>query len=119
MPPRKKAASAKPVKDPAPPPESKAFDLDAAIQEVVEASGDQNEPFEFEYAGRTWKMRPAVDSDARILADVDMSEIQQIMAYISDLLGDQWAEFPRISFIGAITLIEKYSEHAQGVTPGE
>ena len=106
MPPRKKPVVAPDV-----------FDLDAAIAEIQPDAAEQ--PFKFSYQGKEWTMRPASDSDARLLANLELNETQQIMAYMRDLLGDQWDDFPRISFTGAIALVEKYSEYAQGLTPGE
>lgn len=107
MPPRKAST----------PPKEEIFDLEAAVAEVDIDIND--EPFFFKYAGKEWKMRPASDSDARILANIELNEIQQVMTYMRDLLGDQWDDFPRISFQAALVLIEKYSEHTQKVPLGE
>lgn len=99
------------------PPSFDGFDLDAAIAEVtdpVEAT-----PFVFSYAGKVWSMRAISDSDAKLMANIELNEIQQVMSYIRDLLGDQWSEFPRISYQGAMVLIEQYTEAAQGVGVGE
>ena len=94
------------------------FDLDAAIAEIA----DDNElvEFEFSYQGKNWKFRPAIDADAKLLGNTDLSEVQQVMAYIRDLLGeDQWDDFPRISLTGALALVERFSEFTQGVGAGE
>ena len=110
MPPRKATSSVKKAKD-------DVFDLEAAVAEIDLDIND--EPFVFLYAGKEWKMRSASDSDARILANIELNETQQVMAYMRDLLGDQWDDFPRISFQAALVLIEKYSEHTQNISLGE
>jgi len=111
MPPRKATSTAKSAAS------EDVFDLEAAVAEIDLDIND--EPFVFKYAGKEWKMRAASDSDARILANIELNETQQVMAYMRDLLGDQWDVFPRISFQAALVLIEKYSEHTQNLSLGE
>jgi hypothetical protein len=97
---------------------SDLYDLDAALAEVA-SDENLNKPFKFMYQGREWEMRPAVDSDARLMANIDLTETQQVMSYFRDLLGEQWDEFPRITFQGALMLIEAYSVFTNGLGAGE
>lgn len=95
-----------------------AFDLDAAAAEVE--GEDMGKPFEFVYGGRTWTMRPAGESDARILANTDLSDTQQVMVYLKDLLGEeQWEDFPRITLPVALKLIDAFMQHTNGTDAGE
>jgi len=112
MAPAKKAATAPKSQEPEAP-----FDLDAAVAEV--GNEDSQPPFKFSFGGKVWTMRDATDSDARLLANIELNETQQVMAYMRDLLADQWDDFPRISFQAAMILIEKYSDHTQGLALGE
>jgi hypothetical protein len=97
---------------------SKAFNLDAAIKEAANESEDV--PFEFEYQGVTWKFRPAGETDARLLASDELSDIQQIMVYFKDLLGEeQWEKFPRITFPAAMLVLDAFNDHSQGTSLGE
>jgi len=97
---------------------TEVYDLDAAIAEAT--SDKEKTEFAFDYAGESWTFRPASQSDAKLLIEADLSEMQQVMVYIKDLLGEeQWARFPRITFTGALLLIERYSEFTNGVTMGE
>ncbi len=101
------------------PPAPKKFDLDAAVREVEDDSGE-SKPFEFVYGEQEWTMRPADQSDAKLMSNVDLNEVQQVMVYLRDLLGEeQWADFPRITFSTALTLIEQHSEQSFGASPGE
>lgn len=101
---------AKPIKSKkirAPKPE---FDLDVLAKEV--SAEDTSTPFRFIYGKKEWTMRPAGESDARILTHVDASDTQQVMLYIKDLLGDeQWDEFPRITLAVALKLLDGYMAH--------
>ena len=94
------------------------FDLDAAIAESI--SEQEESEFYFDFGGEEWTFRPASQTDAKLLVEADLSEMQQVMVYIRDLLGEeQWERFPRITFAGALLLIEQYSEFTNGVTLGE
>ena len=94
------------------------FDLDAAIAEAV--TDIETREFEFTYRSRKWKFRPAAEADAKLLGNTDLSDVQQVMAYIRDLLGEeQWEDFPRISLAAALQLVEAFSEFTQGVGTGE
>ena len=94
------------------------FDLDALAKEVE--AEDESLPFTFIYGGKEWTMRPAGESDARLLTHVDITDTQQVMLYIKDLLGDdQWDEFPRITLAVALKLIDAYMAFTTGTTAGE
>ncbi len=94
------------------------FDLDAAVREVEDS--EESKPFVFTYGEREWSMRPADQSDAKLMANIDINEVQQVMVYLRDLLGEeQWADFPRVTFSTALTLADKHSEHSTGVSLGE
>jgi len=86
MAPAKKAATAPKSQEPEAP-----FDLDAAVAEV--GNEDSQPPFKFSFGGKVWTMRDATDSDARLLANIELNETQQVMAYMRDLLADQWDDF--------------------------
>lgn len=93
----------------------KVVDLDALAVEV-RAETEVTDPFYFSYKGSEWHLDPAVDADARLLVNTELSDTQQVMLYIKDLLGDeQWSRFPRISLSVALKLIEQYTEFSQGV----
>ena len=101
-----------------PEPKVELFDLDAAISEVTEPV--ELVPFEFNFGGESWSMRPVADSNAKLMANLDLSEVQQIMSYIRDLLGEeQWVRFPRLSYTAAMILIEQYAEYSTGDSLGE
>ena len=117
--PRKRAAAQKKatpetVVEPA----VEVFDLDAAVRET--SSPQALLPFAFTFGGEEWSMRPVIDSDAKLMANLELSEIQQIMAYIRDLIGDEdWERFPRLSYSAAMILIEQYADFATGEPLGE
>lgn len=107
--PRKAAAA-----PPAPPVQQAMVDLDALALEAREDI-PVLEPFTFKYKGRVWTLNAAMEADARLLVNIELSDTQQIMLYLKDLLGDkQWAEFPRIDLVTALKLIEEYSNYSQG-----
>lgn len=114
QPPKRKPGRPRKVVEPAPEPTRKVIDLDALAVEVREET-EVTDPFYFTYMGQEWEMIPAVDADARLLVNTELSDTQQVMLYLKDLLGDeQWAKFPRISLAVALKLIESYSEYSQG-----
>ena len=99
-------------------PKLDGFDLDSAIAEVADT--EDTTPFSFSYRGEEWTMRSVSDSDAKLMANIELNEVQQMMSYLRDLLGDeQWERFPRISYNAAMLLIERYADDAVGVSLGE
>jgi hypothetical protein len=112
------AAKPKPVKSKKMRAPKSDFNLDALAKEVN--AEDTSKPFTFTYGSKNWTMRPAGQSDARILAKVDVTDTQQVMLYIKDLLGDeQWDEFPRITLAVALKLLDAYMEHTNSGDLGE
>jgi hypothetical protein len=94
-----------------------SFDLDAAIKE---SKPEVESQFSFDYQGVTWTFRPASQTDARLLASDELTDIQQIMVYFKDLLGeDQWAKFPRITFASAMMVLDAFNADSQGTDLGE
>jgi hypothetical protein len=116
--PRKRAAAKKAAPVLVEEEETPLFDLDAAVAETAE--DQETQPFDFSFGGKTWTMRPVVESDAKLMANLELSEIQQIMSYLRDLLGEeQWTAFPRLSYAAAMILIEQYAEFSTGESLGE
>lgn len=105
---------AKKIKQPA----SVEFNLDVIAAEVDDE--EVGKPFTFVYGSKEWTLRAAGESDARLLTRTDLSDTQQVMVYLADLLGEeQWNEFPRITLNAALKLLDAYLKFTQGTDLGE